>query len=167
MRINGPMIKTGFLCLTASIVSTFTVPAWGEMEAAPSTPPDLSKETTTSQPVTTPAADSNPKTTSGPKPPVAKRVLGIVVGTVVGTPVCVVRKTIDEEKYGINGMIGTSNNKKAQVAAGLFWAPFAVFTGAVESPAYAAINSLNATDEPFTKSQFSLSDVKVKVPAKQ
>jgi hypothetical protein len=80
--------------------------------------------------------------------------------------VCIVRKSIDEEKCGINGMIGTNDNKAAQVAAGVFWFPFAAFTGAVESPVYAAINSLRA-DEPFTKQQFSISNVNPKAPAKQ
>lgn len=86
------------------------------------------------------------------------RVAGVVAGTFVGTPVCIVRKSIDEEKYGIQGIVGNTNSKMKKVAAGAFWLPFSVVTGFVESPVCAAVNSLRTNDKPFSKSQFAISD---------
>jgi hypothetical protein len=163
------MQKTPTLCLAITLASLLVVPAWGDPEQnQPGPSSDVGKNAATPEPASPPTSTTstaNPASTRGTKASLPKKALGLVFGAVVGTPVCVVRKTIDEEKYGINGMIGTTNKKSAQVAAGIFWAPFALFTGTVESPVYSAIHSLNA-DEPFSKEQFSLGDVKPKAPPK-
>jgi hypothetical protein len=168
------MVKKSFVC-GAGLLSIFALQGavWAEDE--PKVTGDANPAATTSS--TPPTDTSAPKAVvSGAAPPapakktptnkecLAKRVLGFTVGAVVGAPVCVVRKSIDEEKYGIAGMIGNTDNKSAQVSAGAFWLPFAVFTGTVEAPVYSIMNSLKA-DEPFSKAQFSLSDVNSKAPA--
>ena len=142
----------------------FSGPVWASPDMTANPASDLAKDATTPNAAIPPPGTVKPSLTQGSKASLPKKALGLVVGAIVGTPVCVVRKTIDEEKYGINGMIGTSDKKSAQVAAGIFWAPFALFTGTVESPVYATIHSLNA-DEPFSKEQFSLGDVKPKSQA--
>jgi hypothetical protein len=173
------MIRNILACLAAyCLVSASHDPAWAEAQAgassqaasspqAPSTGQSnsLSPTANTSQPN---ASNSQVPATSKPGGPVnsslPKRALGLVCGTVVGTPVCVVRKSIDEEAYAVNGMVSDTSKKKARMLAGFFWLPFAVFTGAVEAPVFAARNSLKA-EEPFSKEQFSLSDVQPKAPA--
>lgn len=88
-----------------------------------------------------------------------KRVLGVLVGAAVGTPVCAVRKSIWETKYGADGMVGESDNKFLRYAATTFWLPFGVVTGLMEAPAYATINSLAYSGEPFGKDSFSLGEM--------
>lgn len=74
------------------------------------------------------------------------------------------RKTIDEEKYGIQGMVGESGNKAMKIAAGAFWLPFSVLLGTAESPVSATWNAVKENDKPFGKSQFAISDCKTKTP---
>lgn len=66
----------------------------------------------------------------------------IATAVVIGTPVCVVRRTKYEEWYGVNGMVGDSAGKGKRVAAGIFWFPFAVLTGICEAPVDALANGL-------------------------
>jgi hypothetical protein len=75
-----------------------------------------------------------------------------------------VRKTIDEEKYGINGMVGNGGNKAMKVAAGAFWLPFSILTGTAESPVSATWNAVKENDKPFSKSQFAISNCATKTP---
>lgn len=167
------MVNSLRASLTASLVIPLVAcPVWADSDESALPIRDTSSQTitapspTSSQGTTNPssAAASASKKPSATKAPLPRRLLGVVVGAVVGTPVCLVRKTIDEEKYGIAGIIGTNNNKAVVTTAGVFWLPFAFMTGTVESPVYATLNSLNA-EEPFSKAQFSLSDVKPKTPA--
>jgi hypothetical protein len=75
-----------------------------------------------------------------------------------------VRKTIDEQKYAIDGMVGEGGNKAMRVAAGAFWLPFSILTGTAESPVSATWNAVKENDKPFSKSQFAISDCKTKTP---
>ncbi len=81
---------------------------------------------------------------------------GIAAGACLGMPVSLVRRTIWEEKQGIQGLCGDSTNKVAIVSAGAFWLPFSAFLGAVEAPVMGPVNSLRNYDKPFSKDQFSL-----------
>jgi hypothetical protein len=96
--------------------------------------------------------------TSPPSASVPKRILGAVVGTVVGTPICFVRGSIADEKSAIQGMVGDTDNKVALYSAGAFWLPFGIATGFLSSPFCALKHSMSNTDKPFSKEQFSLND---------
>jgi hypothetical protein len=116
-------------------------------------------DTPTTAPTTTTAPSATKhKSSSGASFPV--RVAGVIVGTLVGTPVCVVRKSIDEQKYAVQGMVGDTNSKLKRLVAGAIWLPLGIATGTVESPICAAVNSLRENDKPFSKSQFAISDIK-------
>jgi hypothetical protein len=81
---------------------------------------------------------------------------GIATGAAVGMPVSLVRRSIWEEKQGIQGLCGDSKNKLAIISAGAFWLPFSAFLGAAEAPVMGPVNSLKNYDKPFSKDQFSL-----------
>ncbi len=98
--------------------------------------------------------NSNAKSASAASAP--KRVLGTVIGTFVGTPICAVRRIAYNEKYGLHGMIGDTDNKLAIVSAGTFWLPFSVVIGVAEAPCYSFKHSICNNDKPFSKEQFSL-----------
>lgn len=111
----------------------------------------------------TAAGANRPKSSSGSRSWPA-RIAGVIVGSVVGTPVCAIRKTIDEEKYGIQGMVGDTDNKLKKVAAGVFWLPFSVLLAPAESPICATVNAMRESDKPFSKSQFAISDCQKDAP---
>lgn len=85
-----------------------------------------------------------------------KRALGVVCGTIVGTPVNVIRRPIAEEKYGIRSMVKDTEKKRLTIPAAIFYFPFAVTVGVLESPASALKRSVLNADKPFSKEQFSL-----------
>jgi len=87
---------------------------------------------------------------------VSKSILGAITGLIVGTPVCAVRGTIDEDKFAVTDMTGGNKEKKNIVAAAVFWAPFSAAAAVLESPFWALNNSLVHYDKPFSKQQFSL-----------
>src|SRR5579883_3323275 len=62
-----------------------------------------------------------------------KAIAGFFAGAIVGTPVCVVRKSIDEENDGIQGMVGNTDKARFKIPAGIFWLPFATVTGTLEA----------------------------------
>lgn len=104
-------------------------------------------------------AATNPPTSpksSSSKASIPTRILGAVVGAFVGTPICFVRRSISDEKEGIRGIIGDTDNKVALVSAGAFWLPLGVATGFLEAPCYSFKHSMCHTDKPFSKEQFSL-----------
>jgi hypothetical protein len=90
----------------------------------------------------------------------AKRSMGLVVGALVGFPICVFRKPIEEEKFGIRSMTGSSNNKRVTIPAAMLYLPIALVSGVLESPASAVVNSWKHADQPFSKEQFSLGSSK-------
>ena len=85
--------------------------------------------------------------------------VGVVLGTLVGIPVCAVRKPIAEEKYGIAQMSGEHNQLRVKIPAAIFYLPIAVATGVFEAPYWAVGNSVIYSDQPFSKDQFSLGDM--------
>ncbi len=85
--------------------------------------------------------------------------VAFAVGAVVGTPICMARKIVDEEKDGIKGCVGDTDKQHMRIIAGMFWLPFAATVGAAEAPVYSTINSLVNADKPFSKDQFSLGEM--------
>jgi hypothetical protein len=73
-------------------------------------------------------------------------------------PVSLVRRVIDEDKEGIKGMVGDTDNKFQRVTAGSFWLPFSMLLGACEAPVYGPLNSLSNVNRPFSKDQMGLGD---------
>ena len=86
----------------------------------------------------------------------AKKFLGVMTGVVVGTPVCMVRKPMDEDKYAVSDLTGNSTKGRAVVPTAVLWAPFSAVQGVLEAPFVALNNSLVNYDKPFSKEQFSL-----------
>jgi hypothetical protein len=86
----------------------------------------------------------------------AKKFLGVMTGAVVGTPVCMVRKPMDEDKYAVSDLTGNSKKGRAVVPTAVLWAPFSAVQGVLEAPFFAFNNSLVNYDKPFSKEQFSL-----------
>ena len=82
-------------------------------------------------------------------------VAGVILGSIVGTPVCFVRRLKHDEVQGTQGITGDSENKLLLVPAGAFWLTFALATSIMEAPVYAFRNSWMA-EKPFSKEQFSL-----------
>jgi hypothetical protein len=87
------------------------------------------------------------------------RVCSIVTGTIVGTPVCMWRCSVWEEKYATKGMVGDTDDKFLQAAAGTFWLPLGAMTGVCEAPLSALKRSYANSDKPFSKDQFSLGHI--------
>jgi hypothetical protein len=89
---------------------------------------------------------------------IPKKAIGFVCGAAVGMPVSLVRRVIDEDKEGIKGMVGDTDNKFQRVTAGSFWLPFSMLLGACEAPVYGPLNSLSNVNRPFSKEQLGLGD---------
>jgi len=87
-----------------------------------------------------------------------KKLLGVVTGTIVGTPVCMFRKPIEEDKSATSDLTGNSDKGRAVVPTLALWAPFAGVAGVLEAPFCAFNNSLVNYKKPFSKEQFSLAN---------
>jgi hypothetical protein len=97
------------------------------------------------------------KTITSPKHySIATKLLGVATGIIVGTPICMVRKPLDEDKYAVADLTGNSHNGRAVVPTAALWAPFAAAQGILEAPFWAVNNSLVNYKKPFSKNQFSL-----------
>jgi hypothetical protein len=70
-----------------------------------------------------------------------------------------VRCSAWEEKYATRGMVGDTDDKFLQAAAGTFWFPLGVMTGVCEAPFSALKRSYTNSDKPFGKDQFSLGHI--------
>jgi hypothetical protein len=102
---------------------------------------------------TTPSNSLTPTINKTTKATLPKKVFSVATALVIGTPVCIVRRTKYEEWYGVNGMVGDSTNKCKKVLAGIFWLPWAVICGTGEAPFDAVANGLMYP--AFTKDQLS------------
>jgi hypothetical protein len=71
-----------------------------------------------------------------------KKCLSTLAAAVIGTPVCVVRRTKYEEWYAAHGMVGDSDSKILKALAATFWFPFAAIDGTAEAPFDAVANGL-------------------------
>jgi hypothetical protein len=85
-----------------------------------------------------------------------KKLFGVISGIAVGTPVCMVRKPMDEDKYAVADLTGNSTKGRAVLPTAVIWAPFSVVQGVLEAPFFAFNNSIVNYDKPFSKEQFSL-----------
>ncbi len=85
-------------------------------------------------------------------------IAGFACGTVVGTPICFVRKLPSEWHnlaYGFTGSITDNQNKLLSIPAGIAWLPFSATAALMEAPVYAFKDAYMA-EKPFSKEQFSL-----------
>lgn len=84
-----------------------------------------------------------------------------VVGTVVGTPIAAVRKTIQDTRSGIKDITGENKWLKILlfVPGTIISVPFACVSGPVEGAYFGTRNSLVHANEPFSKDAFSLGDM--------
>ncbi|MBX9724477.1 MAG: hypothetical protein K2X81_23910 [Candidatus Obscuribacterales bacterium] len=89
-----------------------------------------------------------------------KKTIGFCIGSIVGIPVCCVRKPIDEEKYGVGQMTHDSDDARVKIPAKIFYFPMAAASGILEAPFSSVKNSWQNRDEPFSKAQFSLGEEK-------
>jgi hypothetical protein len=105
---------------------------------------------------TPPAAPAGPGTTPSGHLPKVKVIFGAITGLIVGTPVCMVRQTINEDKLATKDMTGANQEKKNVVTASTCWAPFSAVQAVLEAPFYALNNTLVNYDKPFSKEQLSL-----------
>lgn len=85
-----------------------------------------------------------------------RRAAGFVVGSVVGTPVCLVKRLAINEAAGAHALVGQKTKSLfLLVPAGIGWLPYAAIGSTVEAPCYSVRNSWLAK-EPFGQEQFSL-----------
>jgi hypothetical protein len=92
------------------------------------------------------------------------RVAGFTAGVIVGTPICIIRRTHLEIKQGEHDLIGDVDTwwkKGLFVFPGLLMAvPYGGISGGVGGCMYSVRNAWqNSKDEPFSKDSFSLGDV--------
>lgn len=102
---------------------------------------------------------ANPKWTDTPK-----KIAGLVIGTFVGMPICAVRQTIKDEKYGVENIINGNHEARVVVPASVLWFPFAATAGVFETPWIAFGNSYLNYNKPFSKGQFSIIDTPEQTP---
>jgi len=117
------------------------------------------------------ATDPNAKTPakpaksgSGASVGLPARVAGFTAGVIVGTPICIIRRTHLEIKQGEHDLIGDVDTwwkKGLFVFPGLLMAvPYGGISGGVGGCMYSVKNAwTNSKDEPFSKDTFSLGDV--------
>jgi len=82
----------------------------------------------------------------------------MLIGIVVGIPICAVRQPIHEEKYGVYQTAGKKARPRKTIPYAVIYAPFALVSGLIEAPFYALNNSIVNCDKPFSKQQFSITD---------
>lgn len=85
--------------------------------------------------------------------------VGVCIGTVVGTPICFFRYWQREERNGTHGLIGSlvnnENNRALLLPAAIMSLPAATIIASLEAPVYGFKNAYMA-NRPFSKEQFSL-----------
>jgi len=156
------MTKKKIIGLLFAFSAACIYPCWANDSVG--TPPLISKPESADnvsinqpQPSATDAASANSppagKTSQATKASLPKKVFSVATAFIVGTPVCVVRRTKYEEWYGVNGLIGNSNNKCKKVLARIIWFPCAVICGTGEAPFDALANGLMYP--AFSKDQLS------------
>lgn len=95
---------------------------------------------------------------NGSEASITKKAAGVLLGAAVGMPVAVVRRTAIEDRDGVKGLVGDSDNKLAKGLAGTFWMPFSIVLGVLEGPLYGPGNSIRNVNRPFTKEQMGMGD---------
>jgi hypothetical protein len=90
---------------------------------------------------------------SAAKSSLPKKALSLASALVIGTPVCIVRRTKYEEWYAVHGFLGDTKSKFKKVLFGTVWFPFAAVCGTAEAPFDAFANGLMYP--AFSKDQLS------------
>jgi hypothetical protein len=153
------MIKNRIFSTAAAgiLLSSFSHCSTASNEAAASLATESAASSTSSINATASApSNTSSAIVSSKHSSLAKKFLGVMTGVVVGTPVCMVRKPMDEDKYAISDLTGHSKKGRAVVPTAVLWAPFSAVQGVLEAPFFAFNNSLVNYDKPFSKEQFSL-----------
>jgi hypothetical protein len=88
------------------------------------------------------ASGASSPTSQAGKASLPKKAFSVATALLIGTPVCIVRRTKYEEWYAVHSMVGDSDNKAKKILAGVFWAPFAAISGTAEAPFDACANGL-------------------------
>jgi hypothetical protein len=89
------------------------------------------------------------------------KIAGAAAGIIVGVPASVIRKPIDEEKYGINSMVGKTKKGRTTIPTGMLYSPFALISGTLEAPFFALNRTIVNFNKPFSKAELSLTESKV------
>jgi hypothetical protein len=88
-------------------------------------------------------------------------IAGFTCGTIVGTPICFVRKLPAEVRNLAHGFVGSITEKESKlllIPVGIAWLPFAGTAALMEAPVYAFKDAYMA-EKPFSKEQFSLGEL--------
>jgi hypothetical protein len=124
------------------------------------TQPSTSQSQPSSVQPATGSGNSPATTTANTKVSMPTRLAGCIAGTMVGIPVCVVRRSKFEDWYAAHNMVGDDGNKALRVTLKALWCPVAVITGVCEAPADGTMNAIRNSSKPFSKDQFSLGVLK-------
>ena len=141
---------------TAAPTDPFGATASGGTRGGTITSTDPASATNNSADSQSIAANTSQATAPAKHSSLAKKFLGVVAGAIVGTPVCMFKRPIVDDKYAVSDLTGNSDKPRAVVPAAALWAPFAGVAGVLEAPFFAANNSLVYWQKPFSKEQFSL-----------
>lgn len=107
------------------------------------------------------AKTASSKSSSGGSAAVPARFASFVVGSVVGTPVAMVRKSKQEIVTATRDLVGDTNNKFLLGAGGFLGVPAGLISGFFEGPVYGVMDAWKGSaDEPFSAETFSMGDMK-------
>jgi hypothetical protein len=88
-------------------------------------------------------------------------IASFAVGTMVGIPVSIFRKSKNETVSATKDLVGDTDNKFLLGAAGILGVPAGVLSGTMQGFFYGPMNAWKGTaDEPFSEESFSLGDSK-------
>jgi hypothetical protein len=157
----------GWLSLGAASPCVMAIEATPQDGSVPPSSTAVSQTAGTALPVGASSLSSKSKSTFGSRlASLPLETVGVLTGIVVGIPVNAVRRPIANEKYGVEQMNGDNHQSRVVIPAAVFYSPFALMAGVLESPWYAVNNSLLNYDKPFSKEQFSIADTPKPLPAK-
>ena len=86
----------------------------------------------------------------------ATKAAGFLVGTILGTPVAMVRSAGVDWKRGTSELSGNSKNPVIRGAVGTVLLPYSAFSGLIQGPFYGFENAFKK--QPFTKDAFCLGE---------
>jgi hypothetical protein len=158
------MTKNKIIYLLLICIATSLYPSWADENAPPlasQTQPANSTNSTSNMgepsPNATNTTQENSPTQVKSSPPtkssLPKKVFSVAAALLVGTPVCIVRRTKYEEWYEVHGFVGDSDNKCKKILAAIVCFPYALICGTGEAPFDALANGLMYP--AFSKDQLS------------
>lgn len=92
--------------------------------------------------------------------PLPRRLAAFAAGVVIGTPIAIARKCVQQTVNATHDIVGDSTNPLFVLPAGALSLPYAVLGGTLEGVYTGAINAwVNSDDDPFGKDSFSLGEM--------